>query len=91
VRRACQADAVNEPQYWFRAKRYGWGWGLPTTWQGWAVLGGYGVVVLAPLALGGETGAKLSLAAVAVATPALLWVSYRKGEPPRWRWGSDKS
>ena len=21
---------------WFRAKRYGWGWGLPITWQGWA-------------------------------------------------------
>ena len=23
--------------YWFRAKRYGWGWGLPITWQGWVV------------------------------------------------------
>ena len=22
-------------QYWFPAKRYGWGWGLPQTWQGW--------------------------------------------------------
>jgi hypothetical protein len=25
-------------QYWFPAKRFGWGWGLPITWQGWAVL-----------------------------------------------------
>ena len=25
-------------QYWFPAKRFGWGWGPPTTWQGWAVL-----------------------------------------------------
>jgi hypothetical protein len=25
-------------RYWFPAKRYGWGWGLPVTWQGWAVL-----------------------------------------------------
>ena len=25
-------------RYWFPAKRYGWGWGPPATWQGWAVL-----------------------------------------------------
>ena len=25
------------PQYWFPAKTYGWGWGLPITWQGWLV------------------------------------------------------
>ena len=24
-----------ETRYWFRAKRYGWGWGLPCSWQGW--------------------------------------------------------
>jgi len=23
--------------YWFPAKRFGWGWGLPVTWQGWLV------------------------------------------------------
>ena len=27
-----------ESEYWFRAKKYGWGWGLPLKWQGWAVL-----------------------------------------------------
>jgi hypothetical protein len=27
-----------EPRYWFPAKRYGWGWGSPATWQGWVVL-----------------------------------------------------
>ncbi|MEW6437981.1 MAG: hypothetical protein AB1508_12530 [Pseudomonadota bacterium] len=26
------------PRYWFRAKRYGWGWGLPLVWEGWLVL-----------------------------------------------------
>jgi hypothetical protein len=25
-------------RYWFPAKRYGWGWGPPQTWQGWAVV-----------------------------------------------------
>lgn len=26
----------NEPQYWFRARRYGWGW-TPCTLEGWIV------------------------------------------------------
>jgi hypothetical protein len=26
------------PRYWFHAKRYGYGWGLPATWEGWVVL-----------------------------------------------------
>jgi hypothetical protein len=25
-------------EYWFPAKRYGWGWGPPRVWQGWVVL-----------------------------------------------------
>lgn len=24
-----------ENHYWFRAKRFGLGWGLPCSWQGW--------------------------------------------------------
>jgi hypothetical protein len=28
----------NERKYWFPAKRYGWGWGIPSSWQGWLVL-----------------------------------------------------
>ena len=27
----------DNPPYWFPAKRYGYGWGLPHTWQGWIV------------------------------------------------------
>ena len=33
-------------KYWFRAKRYGWGWGLPLTWQGWAVFVGWFAVFI---------------------------------------------
>jgi len=37
---------------WFAPKRYGYGSGLPIAWQGWALLIGYLVLVLAltPLA-----------------------------------------
>jgi hypothetical protein len=30
---------------WFPAKRYGWGWGLPSAWQGWVVLISYFALV----------------------------------------------
>jgi hypothetical protein len=51
------------------------------------VIGGYLAVVLVPL-LFGTAGAIATLVAAAVATPILLWICYRKGEPPKWRWGS---
>jgi hypothetical protein len=76
--------------YWFPAKRYGWGWGLPRRWQGWAVLTAFaGLLVVAvrfvrphqhPLAFAGL---------VVLLTAVLLAVCWRKGEPPRWRWGND--
>ena len=36
-----------ERKYWFPAKRYGWGWGMPSTWQGWLVLAAFVVLVFA--------------------------------------------
>jgi hypothetical protein len=72
--------------YWFLAKRYGWGWGLPVTWQGWLFLllwlgllvGGAGRLLPArpfifALFMGCMTG-------------VLVLVCYLTGEPPRWRW-----
>jgi hypothetical protein len=75
--------------YWFPAKRYGWGWGPPRTWQGWAVTGAYVLGVLVAIALDlpawGRAAVVVGGAAVLV---AVCWV---KGEPPRWRWGSGDS
>jgi drug/metabolite transporter (DMT)-like permease len=77
-----------ESKYWFPAKRYGWGWGPPRTWQGWLVL----VAFFALLAVGAivflpkqETGGFLAYTAVLVAL--LIAICYVTGEPPRWRWG----
>jgi hypothetical protein len=39
--RAPEPREPNPPRYWFPAKRYGWGWGMPCAWQGWLVLVGY--------------------------------------------------
>ena len=76
--------------YWFPAKRYGWGWGAPTCWQGWAVL-----LVYIALSVLGSFAFRISLQLLQfLAYQALLAVGFvivcwKKGEPPRWRWGED--
>lgn len=81
---------MNRPSrhYWFPAKRYGWGWGLPTVWQGWAVLIGYVVAVwlIASFAPPG-TDPKSFWGLLFLATVPLAVVLWRKGEPPGWHWG----
>ena len=75
---------VGDERYWFKAKRYGWGWGLPSTWQGWLVLGGYLLINgVAVLLLEEEDVIYVLLPA----TAALVVVCAAKGEPARWRWG----
>jgi len=76
------------PRYWFRAKRYGWGWGLPATWQGWIVLLSYLALVLGGIPfVQVSKGSIVYLAYVAVLTAALVVICWLTGEPPRWRWG----
>jgi len=77
-----------EKKYWFAAKRYGWGWGAPVTWQGWLVNGVYIVLLIGGtswLKPAGSHGAFL-LYAFGL-TACLLLVCWLKGEPPRWRSG----
>ena len=81
---------TDEPKrYWFPAKRYGWGWGPPATWQGWLIL----IVWLAAIIAGSIWLAPRSFPAffvfLAIMTSALIAICYLKGEPPRWRWGGD--
>ena len=82
---------TEKPKYWFPAKRYGWGWGPPVTWQGWLVL-----AIFAGLLLAGGVlllPARGHVAFVAYSTllcVLLVAVCWLKGERPRWRWGGDK-
>lgn len=80
--------SADTPKYWFPAKRYGWGWGFPTAWQGWVVLLAYLALVLGgiPLVLLSK-GSGAYFAYVAAVTALLLVICWLKGEPPRWRWG----
>ncbi|MBJ7311447.1 hypothetical protein ACFOLJ_22260 [Rugamonas sp. CCM 8940] len=78
-------------RYWFGAKTYGWGWGLPLVWQGWAVLLGYIALMLLGCVLFNPARSVLSfLLYVGVLNVLLLAICWRTGEPPVWRWGHKK-
>ncbi len=78
----------NRPAYWFPAKRYGWGWGLPLRWQGWVVLAAFIFLFGAGFLIFPPNG-KLAflLAYVAFISALLIAICWIKGERPRWRWG----
>ncbi len=76
-------------RYWFPAKKYGWGWGLPQTWQGWLVLDAYLLVIIISLFItmfGGSKYFNYGIAGFIFDTAALVWICKKKGEPQRKSW-----
>ncbi|MFZ0765642.1 hypothetical protein [Bradyrhizobium sp.] len=81
----------DDSRYWFPAKRFGWGWGLPATWEGWAVLVGFFALVIAGIFLVPPQRSMVAFAAYIIALTVILTaICWLKGEPPRWRWGDDR-
>jgi len=77
-----------EKQYWFPAKRYGWGWGPPCAWQGWVVFAVWlAAVITGAILLAKQIG--LFVGFVVVMSTIMIAICWAKGEPPRWRWGKD--
>jgi hypothetical protein len=84
------SDLQPAKNYWFPAKTYGWGWGIPITWQGWVVMVLFGVLLASAIALflTDKDHAKFLLS-IGVLCAGLTGVCWLKGEPLRWRWGDD--
>lgn len=81
---------MTERKYWFTAKSYGWGWGLPAAWQGWVVLIAFVLLMIAGAILVLPRFGMLLFYAYTFALVAMLtFVCWRTGPPPRWRWGDD--
>ena len=80
---------MQKTNYWFKAKTYGYGW-YPATWQGWVTILVY-LVILAGLIYIFETNVEkylvFYLVSVFVSSGLLVCISYKKGEPTKWRWG----
>jgi hypothetical protein len=78
--------AMQQPSYWFPAKRHGWGWGPPSSWQGWAVLVAF-FALLAASAFVFLPAQRIAafLACTVVLTLLLVGVCAAKGERPSWR------
>ncbi len=90
IRHLGQARSMNtnNPRYWFRAKRYGLGWGLPLAWQGWVFLLAWIVTVLVGHRLLVPYDKVLRWTFTGAMLILLLVVCYWKGEPSGRRWNS---
>src|SRR5262249_28380612 len=63
------------------AKRYGWGWGIPGSWQGWLVLAAFvGLLVLGSFLFPPSTMLGAYLAYVTVLCVLLIGMCWLKGE-----------
>lgn len=75
---------------WFPAKRYGYGWGIPCAWQGWAALLAYVLGVIASsIWLLGRSHVWWHVATMFAMTALFILTCWWKGETPRWRWGGE--
>jgi len=77
-------------RYWFRAKRYGWGWGLPSSPAGWTFFLSWIVMLVVGVVWLKRHQSLPPAGFVAMMTSLLVLVCYKKGEPPSWRWGNKK-
>jgi hypothetical protein len=74
---------------WFAPKRFGYGSGLPISWQGWTITIGF-VAISVALALRFGEKPMLFIAALVPITAAFLVIVAKTTRGGwRWRWGKD--
>lgn len=86
---------MENEKLWFKAKNYGWGW-TPITWQGWLIIlfwiiiNVFSFVNTDITAHSGSDTLIIFSPVFIISTIVLIFICYKKGEKPRWRWGEDK-
>ena len=78
-----------QKEIWFPAMKYGVGWGLPVTWQGWAVFSAYILLMVAGSIFLTRAPGRMAFFPfyVILLTGLLIYVCWKKGEKPDLRWG----
>lgn len=89
--------SYNPKGLWFKRKLYGWGW-VPVTWQGVSITLGFVLLLFINgfylehrvQTIGNPTNIDLAifLSVIVLSIIVLFWICYKKGEKPRWSWGS---
>lgn len=83
-------------KYWFKAKNYGYGW-YPATKEGWTVMAIFGIALVlsgflsAQIAKSEDEFAIIYTLFTLFESIVLIFVCYKTGEKPGWRWGNKKS
>ena len=81
---------MSEGPEWFAPKRYGYGAGLPITWQGWAIVLGYaGLVILAGVSFRDHPRQLLAVIVPLTVTLVVICARTTRGGW-RWRWGEEE-
>lgn len=76
---------------WFPVKTYGWGWGIPSRWQGWAVMIGFVAALVAGSPLISKVHPLAYVGYCCVLGGILTAICYWKGEKPGWHWGDSNN
>ena len=75
---------------WFQVKRYGFGAGLPCSWEGWLTTAAFLGAIIAVGVLTGQEHSGLRLAATLIAAAVFCVVARLKSDAPwKWRWGRE--
>jgi hypothetical protein len=74
---------------WFAPKRYGFGSGLPISWQGWAVTFAFAASVLGIVALFRERPEALIASIIPVVVAFIVICARTTRGGWRWRWGDE--
>lgn len=85
---------MNTP--WFSKRKYGFGWGLPATWQGWiTIIIWVSLVIFSTKLLPSNKQAPVGetlpwFGVLGVLTLLLITVCYITSGKPEWHWGNDE-
>jgi hypothetical protein len=80
---------MNEPPEWFAPKRYGYGSGVPISWQGWVLTLGFAAIAIA-LGLTFRNNPLRFVASMAPFVIAFMVICARTTRGGwRWRWGGE--
>lgn len=87
-----QKTTNKEHDYWFKRRRYGWGW-TPVRWQGWLTVLIFIAIIIfisqqapAESDITNEQQTRFMLSAIGVILGTYV-ISRLTGPKPRWRWG----